>query len=225
MLGLPLLKSLTFQYQCFCRSFVLRFNNMSSENAETTEESGYNYPNARPYQRKEVLEELYHEEGLTQTEIAEKFGVDQSTIHYHLKKHDLQKEQTRQNFYFYTFSDGKVSVRPSGDDEQSFYLHQLNACLNHDPHEVFAPENDVHHLMGLGHAIDLPENLEVIEHGKHVGDHQQERATVHPDSILFMAFGGIERPITELKQLTPRRRKFWEQELGTEANSGGEVNA
>ena len=161
---------------------------MSSENAENSEESEYNCPNARPYQRKDVLEELYYEEELTQTEVAEKFGVDQSTIHYQLKKHDLLKEQTRKKFSFYTLPNGKVSVRPSGDDEQSFFVHQLNACLNHDPHKVFNPDNDVHHNVDLIHSIDLPENLLVMEHGNHRSRHQEGTAEWHISALLDLIF-------------------------------------
>ena len=132
--------------------------------------------------------ELHYEENLNQTEIADKFDVDQSTIHYHLKKHDLLKEQTRQNFYFITLPNGKVSVRPSGDDEQSFFLHQLNACLNHHPKEVFDPDNDVHHKVELSHALDLPENLIVMDHGNHRSRHDEGTAECHISAVLDLIF-------------------------------------
>ena len=161
---------------------------MSDKSVESTTETTYNCPNTRPYQQKEVLRELHYEEGLNQTEIADKFDVDQSTIHYHLKKHDLLKEQTKKDFYFITLSNGKVSVRPSGDDEQSFYMHQLNACLNHDPHEVFDPDNDVHHTVEFTYALDLPENLIVMDHGNHRSRHDEGTAECHISAVLDLIF-------------------------------------
>jgi DNA-binding MarR family transcriptional regulator len=44
------------------------------------------------YRNRAVLEELYNEEGLSQSEIAERFGVNQSTISDWMNKHDIDAE-------------------------------------------------------------------------------------------------------------------------------------
>lgn len=46
------------------------------------------------------------------------------------------------------------------------YVHQLLACVDHDPREVFDPANSVHHEDEV-RWHNTSENLEVHEHGDH----------------------------------------------------------
>ena len=62
---------------------------MSANDTESASETTYRTVDALPYQQKSILKELYIEENLTQTDIAERFDIDQSTVHHHLSKHDL----------------------------------------------------------------------------------------------------------------------------------------
>ena len=62
---------------------------MSANDTESASERTYRTVDALPYQQKSVLKELYIEQDLTQTDIAERFDIDQSTVHHHLSKHNL----------------------------------------------------------------------------------------------------------------------------------------
>jgi hypothetical protein len=57
--------------------------------------------------------------------------------------------------------------RAHGDDN-TLYLHQLNALLNDDisPSQVFAPDHDVHHVNHIPWD-NRPDNLELIESKSH----------------------------------------------------------
>jgi hypothetical protein len=54
----------------------------------------------------------------------------------------------------------------SGGDDITLYEHQLVACLEHDPHEVFAEETDVHHTTPV-RDLNLPRYLEVVDKEEH----------------------------------------------------------
>lgn len=53
---------------------------MTDTTAQTETEEGQTTVRVRPYQDADRLRQLYHEEGLTQREIAERFDLDPSTI-------------------------------------------------------------------------------------------------------------------------------------------------
>lgn len=59
--------------------------------------------------------------------------------------------------------------RACGEDV-TVYEHQLNACLDHDPRDVFDPDNHVHHLNGV-RCDNRPENLAVVDAELHVDQH------------------------------------------------------
>lgn len=50
----------------------------------------------RPYQDREQLNQLYHEEGLTQQEIADKFNVNRSTITRWMDRHEINTRRGKQ---------------------------------------------------------------------------------------------------------------------------------
>lgn len=49
----------------------------------------------RPYQDRERLNRLYHEEGLTQQEIADKFNVDRSTITRWMNRREIDTHRSQ----------------------------------------------------------------------------------------------------------------------------------
>ena len=66
---------------------------MSTEIKSTTVESKRTTTELQPYKDAEVLRELYIEDGHTQTEIAEFYNIDQSTVHYWLNKYGISDEE------------------------------------------------------------------------------------------------------------------------------------
>lgn len=55
-------------------------------------------------------------------------------------------------------------------DEIYVYVHQVVACVNNDPREVFAPGNHVHHIDGV-RWHNSPENVEVRPDYEHCNYH------------------------------------------------------
>jgi DNA-directed RNA polymerase specialized sigma subunit len=61
---------------------------MPEEVAEDEEESTETQSN--PLDDPELLRELYHDEGMTQAEIGEEYGVTSSTVSHYMSKHEVE---------------------------------------------------------------------------------------------------------------------------------------
>jgi len=157
---------------------------------DDSERQKHSQPRVESWKDKDRLEELYHKEGLTQHEIADKFGVEQQTIHYWFDQFEIEREPKA--FYRHEKDDGKVQLQPAGTDEQSFYTHQIVALEDFSVSEVFDEDNHVHHMMGSPQAVDVPENLEVLEGGEHVRRHAEGTATVDHRVVLEHMTGEFE---------------------------------
>ena len=59
----------------------------ATHNSDTA--GGHTTIHVRPYQDRDRLNRLYHEEGLTQQEIANKFNIDRSTITRWMDRHEI----------------------------------------------------------------------------------------------------------------------------------------
>lgn len=162
----------------------------ASNDGHEPDDATYNQPQVKPYQNRERLKELYHEQDLTQYEIGEKFNIDQTTVHYWLDKFDLL--EAPKTFYRREMDSGKIRLEPAGTDEQSFYIHQVVALEDYSVSEVFDEDNHVHHMMGSPQAVDVPENLEVLEGGEHVRRHAEGTATVDHRVVLEHMTGEFE---------------------------------
>lgn len=122
---------------------------------------------------------MYVDKGKSSHEIADELGCSHPTILRWMGKFDIstreQSEATRQGsreeYATHQFTaNGYERWTSHHDGERSrVFVHQLLACLNHDPHEVFSPDTNVHHV--TGHGLDnRPEAVEVLtiaEHNKH----------------------------------------------------------
>lgn len=163
------------------------FNMSADDDSERRKQS---QPRVEPWKDKERLEVLYYEQDLTQYEIADKFGVEQPTIHYWMNQFDLLEPE--RDFYVVEVEGGKVQIHPAATDEQVVYVHQLVALLDHEPEDVFGEDTHVHHLMAAPHAVDIPENLVVWDAGTHIRRHAEGIATDDPEKVLQHLFGEFE---------------------------------
>jgi transcriptional regulator with XRE-family HTH domain len=153
-----------------------------------------NRPLAKPYQDEERLRELYHDEDLSQSEIAERLDTDQQRISYWMCKFGIEtdadaveraKEKERKPIYSVA-QEGKVAYYEHTEDGPQYLVsrHQLVALLWYDPEEVFDEETHVHHIIGAMFGIDVPENLLPLDRGRHAAAHQYDTANFRYEMVL-----------------------------------------
>lgn len=178
---------------------------MSTEIKSTTAESKRTTTELQPYKDAEVLRELYIEDGHTQAEIAEFYNIDQSTVYYWLNKHGIERGEP--DVYRNDTGNGHIQYVIPGEEEASFYQHQLIACLDPEftTEEIFGKGGDkysegddteygpgnepvVHHLMAAPFAIDIEENLLVKGRADHMRGHGLGTIVDPPSTILQFLF-------------------------------------
>jgi hypothetical protein len=128
----------------------------------------------KPYANPSILAYLYWLEDYTQAEIGERYDVTSRTIGYWMRQLDIPTEadpsihraslvyanECQEDKYDWIWS-------CSNGERYNVYAHLLVACLDNDPHEVFADGVDVHHA--TGHPLDnRPDTLEVRDHDEHL---------------------------------------------------------
>lgn len=142
---------------------------------------------SNPWDDPEKLERLYWEEGLFQEDIAEEMGCSVGRISIKMKEYGIESRSRSEAsslgnpihsnpaYYRIGTSGYERWVSAMEEEKKSVSVHQLLACLNNDPHEVFADDTVVHH--GNNNHPTLPEtehklanwegNLEVMSRSKH----------------------------------------------------------
>lgn len=65
-------------------------------------------------------------------------------------------------------------TEPNGE-RKTVYVHQVLACVDHDPRRVFDPRTEVHHRDGV-RWHNAPENVEVREADEHGDFHLNGQA-------------------------------------------------
>ena len=136
----------------------------------------------------DVLERLYHEEGLTQAEIAERSEISRSGIGYYMDKYDIETRSvgSREGERRVTYA--TYSMEGSGyfawysrdpDKQRSMKVHRLVAIAEHGADAVAG--NHVHHKNEIPWD-NRPSNLEI----KSPKDHHSHHSTggSHPSSKL-----------------------------------------
>jgi hypothetical protein len=128
----------------------------------------------------EILREQYVEREKTLKELEEEWGVSRGTIHYWLDKYDIERRQpvtTRvERATYYTDVEGyeKASSYISSEGKVArVRVHQLLACLSHEPEEVFSPDKHVHHRSEIP-WLNIPGNLELLSPEEHQQAHQAD---------------------------------------------------
>jgi len=141
----------------------------------------------RPWKDKDRMQELYHEQGLSQREIAEKFDTDQGTVKDWMQRLDIQTDKRRNdprrppNHSFFKRGESVGTeyeyVRSTVEYEKKVVaIHRLLAVATGDlDTSEFGDFNKVVHHKN-GHGLDnRPENIEVMERGDHQTMHNEER--------------------------------------------------
>lgn len=142
-----------------------------------------------PWWDKELLEHLYIDKRQSAREISERWDCAPITIQKTLNKLDIPTrdgwdyDKGNQNACYTDGGEGyKVWIGKNPDDRprEKVTVHQVLACVYHDPHEVFAEKNHVHH--GSNEHEELPgverkwanwrENVQVMTDSEHMSHHR-----------------------------------------------------
>lgn len=133
----------------------------------------------RPWDDPLVLRALYHEQELSQRDLADKFDCSRTAIRNAMDRHGVEPRDRIEGIRT-ALDSAPVPLRLSKGYEVCYVtldyevhkagVHQLVAIANGaDPGEIFTENNHVHHKNGI-RWDNRPDNLEVLtasEHAKH----------------------------------------------------------
>lgn len=134
------------------------------------------YENDEPYHDPEWLKEKYHDEGFTQKEIAEMFGVNKTTISTHMKRNGIDTNEGYEwcengGASYYMDVNGYMRWESSHNGETDYVAaHRLLAVAEFGYEEVVG--NDVHHNNNIPWD-NRPANIEVLTHAEHTALHNE----------------------------------------------------
>jgi len=143
-----------------------------------------------------TLQRLYVEEQKTGEEIAELYGITNSTVYYWLDKHGIETRgepwKAPENGLRYEMTaDGHMSWRqtPTPNRENHFmFVHRLVAVAEYGADAVAG--NHIHHKNGIPWD-NRPENLKVLSPSEHMKLHGQQ-ARVSREDLLEDLVAGYE---------------------------------
>lgn len=139
-----------------------------------------------PWKDEELLRELYHGEGLTQSEIADQFGCSDVTVSNWMQNHGVDakspewkiaQEGTDSPFFvnyarFESVDSGHEVWHSRADGRATVIVHRLAAVawLGYDA----VVDKDVHHINGIPWDT-REENLDVLDPSEHRSYHAKYR--------------------------------------------------
>lgn len=131
-----------------------------------------------PWRDPEKLERLYWGEMLTLHEVADELGCSHGCIHRWMKKFDIprRKEGYQPGLTMHTYDGYECFWQTIDGEPVNVKTHQLLACVEHDPHDVFDASTVVHHQNECRFDNRL-ENIEVMGRDDHTAEHNRTRKT------------------------------------------------
>jgi hypothetical protein len=143
--------------------------------------SDYQSSDCIDYDDPEVLRRLYHEEKMSQGDIAELTDVSRTSIKRRMDKFGIEARDNGEAAAMKTRRDGALfRTNPNGyeqwvvkdvDDLTGMYVHRLLAIAELGEDEVAG--NVIHHKNGIKWD-NRPENIEVMTNREHSGHHGYE---------------------------------------------------
>ena len=138
-----------------------------------TSHSTKEYNDDNPWRHGDVLTELYVREGLTTTEIAERFGITHQAVLYWMDKHEIERREYRE----YTLRHATYGTDAEGHPCWRYYdrgtemripVHRLLAAAVHG---VGALKGKVVHHQNHIPWDNRPDNLAVMDPDEHIAHH------------------------------------------------------
>lgn len=133
------------------------------------------------------IRHLYVEEELSLKEVAKRLGCSIATIHNVMEEYGIERREANggeKGHALYKRSKGyKQWVDNQDYDKTTVSVHQVLACVDNDPHEVFSDGIHVHH--GADKHDKLPpverswanwrENIELMSASEHASYHRKKQ--------------------------------------------------
>jgi transcriptional regulator with XRE-family HTH domain len=136
---------------------------------------------SKPYHDPNTLERLYYEEGLTQKEIADKYGVAHQTISRWMERHDINPGIETGQFdetpgaSFFTVKEGyEIIAAWNKETQQMDHVKHHRLLMYVDSTLGELSGQHVHHRNGIKWD-NRTENLETRDPTEHIREHAQER--------------------------------------------------
>ena len=136
----------------------------------------------KEYQKESVLRDLYHRQRLSSRDIAERFGVNKSTILDWMRRNGIERRERAESHRTSMLKKpASLSIHPRGyeywktrynGDAAYVYVHRLLAVAEYGFDEVAS--NVVHHKNNI-EWDNRPENLEVMGRIEHHEEHAKDR--------------------------------------------------
>lgn len=124
-----------------------------------------------PHKDEDTLRWMYEDQRMNTYEMADELGPDASTLRYWMDKFGIERVPMGPGV-----TPPSMWTDPSGyevwkNGSRTVGVHQLLAvAAGYDPHDVFAPDTDVHHPNGLSWG-NWHTNVEVVDHDDHARIH------------------------------------------------------
>lgn len=134
------------------------------------------------YKIESDLREQYVEEGKSQEELAEEWGCSAKTIRNWLNKNGIESRRQgrpRAEYATYVIDDNgyeRWSSRDPDGGTDHLKVHQLLACLENDPAEVFGGDTHCHHRTPIP-WLNFPENIVQLSPDEHQRIHLADNWT------------------------------------------------
>jgi transposase-like protein len=159
-------------------------------------------PHVEPYKSAEKLSELYHEQGLSQSEIGDKFGIDQSTVSYWMEKLDVESrprngERDCDNGVTRVLRDDfrvqyRIDNHGGFGENKTVWIYENNVVALEDNHPAVVGEAEVDHLLQSPLKLNFIENLQPRLAEEHQQRHKPENSATPPVKMLNWVFGSTE---------------------------------
>ena len=150
---------------------------------------------AEDWKDPQVLEKLYHDEGLSQSDVADELGTTQQNISNWMDKFDIETEppmhERDRSVLRCIREDGRVQYKIPDPEEGylTLYENQATAINEYTIEAVFSEESEVDHLLHSPLKLNFVENLRPRTATSHRKRHSKSKTALPHTKLLSLLYG------------------------------------